>query len=62
MSTYLPPDILAGLDTARRAEKKRKSRLRVEFDGDMYPVVRMGHDGFALDIGVLLKVCQFITI
>ncbi len=49
MSTYLPPDILAGLDTARRAEKKCKSRLRVEFDGDMYPVVRMWHDGFALD-------------
>jgi hypothetical protein len=49
MSTYLPKDVLSGLENARRADKKRKARLRVEFDGDMYPVVRMWHDGFALD-------------
>jgi len=49
MSTYLPTEVLAGLENARRADKKRKSRLRVEFDGDMYPVVRMWQDGFALD-------------
>lgn len=49
MSTYLPKEVLAGLQNAQRADKKRRSRLRVEFDGDMYPVVRMWQDGFALD-------------
>ena len=49
MSTYLPKDILAGLAEAKTATLRKKSRTWVEFDGNMYPVLRMWERGFAMD-------------
>ncbi len=49
MSTYLPTDVQAGLDAARKAALKRASRLRVEVGDDTYTVLRAWDGGFALD-------------
>ena len=49
MSTYLTPEILQGLDHARKTAAKKSTRLRVEFDGELYPVLRKWDGGFALD-------------
>lgn len=48
MSTYLPPDVQAGLDAARRRARKRAGRLRVEVGGEIHPVLRAWEGGFAL--------------
>ena len=49
MSTYLPKYILAGLAEAKTTTLRKKSRMWVEFDGNMYPVLRMWERGFAMD-------------
>jgi len=49
MTTYLPPDVQAGLDAARRLARKASSRLRIEVGDDVYHVLRAWDDGFALD-------------
>ena len=50
MSTYLPPDVQAGLDAARKKALKQRHRLRVEADGRSFRVLRFQDDGFTLDI------------
>ena len=49
MSDYLPKEVRDGLEAARQAGLKKRSRLRVH-DGDaVYPVLRFWESGFALD-------------
>jgi len=50
MSTYLPPDVQAGLDAARKKALKQRHKLRVEADGRSFRVIRFEDDGFTLDI------------
>ena len=49
MSTFLPPDVQAGLDAARKAALKKSSRLRIRAGDDVHPVLRTWKNGFALD-------------
>lgn len=49
MSTYVPDNVQAGLDAARKPALKRCSRLRVEAGDDTYHVLRAWDGGFALD-------------
>ena len=49
MSTYLSPDIQAGLDAARRKALKQSHRLRIEVDGISYRVLQAWENGFSLD-------------
>ena len=49
MSTFVPKEVQAGLDQARRASIRAASRLRVETGGDIFPVLRMWKSGFAMD-------------
>lgn len=49
MSTYLPNEVQAGLDAARKAALKSSSRLRVEVGDETYTVLRAWEGGFALD-------------
>lgn len=49
MSTFLPPEVQAGLDAARKAALKRASRIRIQVDDTIYPVLRSWEGGFALD-------------
>ncbi|MGH1463757.1 MAG: hypothetical protein ACRBBQ_00205 [Cognatishimia sp.] len=50
MTTYLSKEVQAGLDAARKSGLKRKNRLRVRVDGEIYPVLRFQDDGFTLDV------------
>lgn len=49
MSDFLPKEVRAGLDAARRNEQKRRSRLCVHVGGEVFHVLRIWDDGFALD-------------
>lgn len=49
MTDYLPKEVLEGLEAARKADLKKKSRLRVRVGEDMYRVLRFWDGGFALD-------------
>jgi hypothetical protein len=50
MTTFLPREILDGLDAARKLSKKKETRLRVVVGYETYPVLEMHDDGFALDL------------
>lgn len=49
MSTFLPPDVQAGLDAARKKARREKSRLRVKDGERTYRVLDAWENGFALD-------------
>lgn len=49
MTTFLPKEVQAGLDSARLKSLKSMSRLRLCADGKMYPVLRMWKTGFSVD-------------
>lgn len=49
MTTFLPKEVQAGLDAARKKDQKRNSRMLVEADGQTYRVLRFWETGFALD-------------
>lgn len=50
MSTYISPEVQEGLDQARLKAEKRSSRLRVQVDDRMYPVLKLWDTGFSLDV------------
>lgn len=49
MFEFLPKEVRDGLENARKRDLKRKSRLRVHTDDDVFPVLRFWETGFALD-------------
>lgn len=49
MSEYLPKEVRAGLELARKESLKKRSRLRVEVGGQTFTILRYWEDGFALD-------------
>lgn len=49
MSDFLPKEVRAGLEKARKTALRKKNRLRVHAGGDIYPVLRFWERGFALD-------------
>ncbi|WP_299689537.1 hypothetical protein [uncultured Tateyamaria sp.] len=49
MSTFVPKEVQAGLDHARRQSIRNASRLRIETGGASYPVLRMWKTGFAME-------------
>ncbi len=49
MSEYLPKEVREGLELARKAALRKKSRLRVHVGDDVFPVLRFWETGFALD-------------
>ena len=49
MSTFLPPDIQAGLDAARKKAMRSGHRLRVQDGENAYRVLQMWENGFSLD-------------
>ncbi|MEX0310857.1 MAG: hypothetical protein AB3N17_11515 [Tateyamaria sp.] len=48
MSTFVPKEVQAGLDSARLQSLKSASRLRLSADGVTYPVLRMWKTGFSM--------------
>lgn len=51
MEAFISKEIQAGLDAARTSSLKKASRLRLQVDGEVHPVLRMWKTGFALDLG-----------
>lgn len=49
MSTFLPPDVQAGLDDARRRAWRSSHRLRVRAGERAFRVLRAWDGGFSLD-------------
>lgn len=49
MITFLPPDVQAGLDAARKKALKKSNRLNVQAGDRNFKVLRSWHNGFSLD-------------
>ena len=49
MLEFLSKEVRDGLDLARKAKDRRKSKLRVQVGDAVFPVLRFWHDGFVLD-------------
>ena len=49
MSTFLPKEVQAGLDSARLQSLKSASRLRLLVGDKVHPVLRMWKTGFSLN-------------
>ncbi|MFN0116188.1 MAG: hypothetical protein ACKVPY_16075 [Paracoccaceae bacterium] len=49
MSEFLPKEVRAGLEEARRRDLRKRSRLRVMAGDDIWPILRWWDDGFSLD-------------
>jgi len=49
MTEFLPKDVQAGLDRARKQAMRKASRLRVHDGPDIHRVLRVWDGGFALD-------------
>ena len=50
MSDFLPKEVMEGLREAHLRNLARKSRIRVQVGDDVFPVLKMWRDGFAMDI------------
>ena len=50
MSTFLSKDVIAGLEAAQKADSRKKSRLRVEFNKNSYPILRLKKSGFCVEV------------
>ena len=49
MSTYMPKDVLEGLEAARLAGLKKVSRLRIQLGDNVFPVLSRWENGFSVD-------------
>ncbi len=47
---FLPKEVQAGLEKARKQSLRKQSRLRVHTDDNIFPVLRYWDTGFSLDI------------
>ena len=50
MTTFLSKELHADLTSAQKDKKLKKSRLRVEFNGALVPVLKLWDNGFSMDI------------
>lgn len=49
MSEFLPKEVRAGLELARKSAQRKKSRLRVHAGDQTFTILRYWDDGFAVD-------------
>lgn len=47
--SHLPPEVLQGLQDARRDERARHNRLRVQSGDGVFPVIGLRSNGFVVD-------------
>lgn len=62
MTTFVPKEVQAGLDSARLAALKSASRLRLNVDGKTYPVLRMWKTGFSVHCGSTPRLRGFVDL
>ena len=53
MLEFFSKELREGFDLARKRQNARKSRLRVHFGSEIYPILRLWEDGLALDAAQL---------
>jgi len=58
----LPEDVRKGLETARKRDLRRKNRLRVHVDGEVYAILRIWDNGFSLDSETAPHIRGFVDI
>ena len=51
MLEFLPKEVLEGLEGARKREQRKKSRLRVRVEDEVFPILRMWENGFCVARG-----------
>ncbi|GAB4382185.1 hypothetical protein [Albidovulum sp.] len=49
MTDFLPKEVRAGLEEARKRDLRKRARLRVQAGDEVYPILRFWESGFALD-------------
>ncbi len=49
MSEYLPKEVRAGLELARKSHRKKTSRLKVKVGDQDFAILRYWEDGFSVD-------------
>ncbi|MGB7262205.1 MAG: hypothetical protein WBC68_09050 [Albidovulum sp.] len=62
MTDYLPKEVRAGLEEARKRDLRRRSRLRAHAGDEIYPILRFWETGFALDAGEVQQLRGLIDI
>ena len=62
MTTFLTRELQEGLEAARKLAAKKRSRLKVEMDGQSWPVLRMWQGGFALDADTAPKLRGLVDV
>lgn len=50
MLEYLPKEVREGLEAARKKDLKKKSRLRIRVNEEVFPVLKFWETGFSLDV------------
>ena len=53
MTTFLSKELHADLTRAQKDKKLKKSRLRVEFNGALVPVLKLWANGFSMILSML---------
>ncbi|WP_289043914.1 hypothetical protein [uncultured Aliiroseovarius sp.] len=49
MLEFLPKEVREGLEAARKKDLKKKSRLRIRVNEEVFPILKFWDTGFALD-------------
>ncbi|MHA6265280.1 hypothetical protein [uncultured Aliiroseovarius sp.] len=49
MLEFLPKEVREGLEAARKKDLKKKSRLRIRVNEEVFPVLKFWETGFSLD-------------
>lgn len=49
MSDYLPKEVRAGLELARKKDRRKKNRLRLKIGDETFTILRYWEGGIALD-------------
>ncbi|WP_415921812.1 hypothetical protein [Tateyamaria sp. SN6-1] len=62
MSTFVPKEVQAGLDQARRQSLRKASRLRIVTPDGVHPVLRMWKTGFAMEAETAPKLRGYVDL
>jgi hypothetical protein len=62
MLEFLPKEIREGLEAARKRDLRRKSRLRVQVGGAVFPILRFWDEGFALDASMTPRIRGLVDV
>lgn len=50
MTDFLPREVREGLEAARKCERRKSARMRIEVGGQSFTILRYWDEGFALDV------------